>query len=207
LGRAVQVIAIGLFAAATLPGGSPRAIGDEQVLEEARTAFVRLYHEPVTSAREGQDVPIRACVSGEEENIMVTLAYRPGGGALYETVSMEPAGFGCFEAPIPGAFVVRGTVEYYIRGDAGTGSPPAYAGHPNEPIGIEITGTRGRSGSERRTTKVVHRSGGGNEVQPPESDPPRSGAYGWRALILVLVGLGAVSYAILRPRLKARRTT
>jgi hypothetical protein len=148
-------------------------------------------------------VVITACASDDTEGAVIQLGYRPAGSEMYETVVMAPAELGCYEATIPAEAVVREAVEYYVKGEAGPGTPPAYVGHPNDPLRIEIVERAGGPPTRDRPAAGV-RSGEAPR-RPAGAAPARPGSYGWRLAVLVVVGLAVVAYLLLRSRLPGLR--
>ncbi len=151
--------------------------------EQEAPGALKVFHEPVTSAPAGQEVPLAACISGGDKETKVFLCYRPRGGSFYETAEMLPDARGCYEASIPGPFAVRGVLEYYIKADPGSGRPPTYEGGPREPLRIEVLGkARPRSQNPPQKERPAEASGGGGYI--------------WRTLVLVFIGLAVLGYAL-----------
>jgi hypothetical protein len=199
LGRAVQVATLSFLQAAILSVGSPLAIGDDAAVAPSERAYLRLYHEPVTSTEALTPIVIPACASDDREGSVILLGYRPAGSEMYESVVMAPADLGCYEATIPAEAVVREAVEYYVKAEAGPGTPPAYVGHPNNPLRIEIVERTGRVAVTGRSAREVR--AGERPANAKASDGGRPGSYGWRVAVVVVLGLAILAYALFRPKL------
>ena len=183
--------------------GSPLAVGDDDAIEASEAAYLRLHHEPVTSTDAFTPVVITVCASDDIEGAVIQLGYRPAGSEMFETVVMEPVQLGCYEATIPADVVVREAVEYYVKGEAGPGTPPAYVGHPNDPLRIEIVERAG--GLTTRTRSSANVRSGEGPLQTTGAGPARPGSYGWRVAVLVVLGLAVVAYLLLRSKLPGFR--
>ncbi len=183
--------------------GSPLAVGDDASIQSEEIEFLRLYHDPIASAEASNPLVITACVSGDHEGAILLLGYRPAGSVLYETIVMEPGEFDCYQASIPAEALVREGVEYYVKGEAGPGRPPAYVGHPNDPFWVDIVGEAAVISATGRPAEAARSAE--RPVEASRTDAGRPGSYAWRVVVFVVVGLAVLAYAVLRPKLGGLR--
>ena len=114
-----------------------------------------IFHEPVTEARPGNHIALRAAVEPGLAFEHLVLAYRPEGATEFLQREMDKQESGWYTARIPEPATVRASVAYYIEARGKGGTPVANNGTAAEPHQIALatsllTGRPDDPGSGRR---------------------------------------------------------
>jgi hypothetical protein len=99
-----------------------------------------IYHENITTANEGESIPISATITDDTEVASATLFYRITSEGAWITTPMEHVGDN-YSATIPASNVTTAGVEYYIKavdGVLNTANKPATAPKKSYPITIKV---------------------------------------------------------------------
>lgn len=97
-----------------------------------------IFHEPVTEARPGSTVTIKAAVETALSPDKVLLVYRPEGALDFLQREMEKDGEGWYVARIPEPATQGNVVSYYVEARNTTGQPLAANGSSGEPHVVSL---------------------------------------------------------------------
>lgn len=129
-----------------------------------------IFHQPITEARLGSQVVVKAAVENGLRAERVVLAYRPDGAAEFAARDMEKEG-SWYVASIPEIATEGSIVAYYIEARNKGGAPLAANGSANEPHVISLAKSSRVAGGAEAEVEASAEEGEEEEEEDEEDKP------------------------------------